>query len=512
MANRSRDNRSQGSGSNPRHVSTTKKTYPTTQGERPRTENMSRGDGACFVCGSKGHFARTCPEKRENGMAVTTQYQPTCYYCGVKGHFSNNCPAKTNVAPDQRIDHRQRPDQRTKPQTSAEPLQSVFTLWALRLVNTETNLAVPLQVYIRTLRVGGNPTHVLFDSGATHSFVTPEIFKVNLLVVPMVGYEVILGMDWLSIHMTYLDCRRGRVILEEGHGNSTIYQGIRPSNGVSLVSAMRVRQHLIEGSAYLVAISVVEEKISSEEKIEEIPVVSGFEDVFKSLTELPPPRSNPFTINLIPGAAPIAKTPYRMAPAELAELKAQLEDLLDKGFKRSYSQKSEGCSRQPYRESASERAYRLAEERCSALGQNRICPTDVSAKVQTIRPITQYDPGNIIPRSAKFQAITPHRARPRRASRETKPRGRATRSAYHGRCIRPSRGRSSHVRPRNLRPNLIRSTKPADREIIRPRPFRLDQDPTVRPTVPHDRPNAAVDPKPFLKPNPHNSSPKPAPP
>ncbi|CAA7022540.1 unnamed protein product, partial [Microthlaspi erraticum] len=36
-------------------------------------------------------------------------------------------------------------------------------------------------------------------------------------------------------------------------------------------------------------------------------------------------------------------------------------------------------------------------------------------------------------------------------------------------------------------------------------------DPIIRPTVPHDRPNAAVDPKPFLKPNPHNSSPKPAP-
>ncbi|CAA7040908.1 unnamed protein product [Microthlaspi erraticum] len=164
-----------------------------------------------------------------------------------------------------------------------------------------------------------------------------KIFMVNLLVVPMVGYEVILGMDWLSIHMAHLDCRRGRVILEEGHGNSTIYQGIRPSNDVSLVSAMSVRQHLIEGCAYLVAISVLEEKTSSEEKIEEISVVNGFEDVFKSLTELPPPQSNPFTINLIPGAAPIAKTPYRMAPAELAELKAQLEDLLDKGFVRASS-------------------------------------------------------------------------------------------------------------------------------------------------------------------------------
>ncbi|CAA7037484.1 unnamed protein product [Microthlaspi erraticum] len=70
-------------------------------------------------------------------------------------------------------------------------------------------------------------------------------------------------------------------------------------------------------------------------------------------------------------------------------------------------------------------------------------PTEVSAKVQTTRPITHHDPGNC-PRSASH---TPrHRARPKRASRE-KPRGRATRSRT-GRCIRPSRERTSRVRPR----------------------------------------------------------------
>ncbi|CAA7051072.1 unnamed protein product, partial [Microthlaspi erraticum] len=75
--------------------------------------------------------------------------------------------------------------------------------------------------------------------------------------------------------------------------------------------------------------------------------------------------------------------------------------------------------------------------------------------LQAIRPITQYDPGYIVPRSAKFQATTPSRARPRRATRETKPHGRATRSAYHGRCTRPTRGRSTHVRPRSFPANAI---------------------------------------------------------
>ncbi|CAA7056590.1 unnamed protein product [Microthlaspi erraticum] len=64
----------------------------------------------------------------------------------------------------------------------------------------------------------------------------------------------------------------------------------------------------------------------------DIEVVQDFEDVFQSLKGLPPSRSDPFTIELEPGTAPISKTPYRMAPAELAELKKQIEDLLSKGF------------------------------------------------------------------------------------------------------------------------------------------------------------------------------------
>ncbi|CAA7047548.1 unnamed protein product [Microthlaspi erraticum] len=88
---------------------------------------------------------------------------------------------------------------------------------------------------------------------------------------------------------------------------------------------------------------------------------------------------------------------------------------------------------------------------CSALGQSYIRPTEVSAKVQTDRPITQHDPGNIVPRSAKPSHATPRTTKAREPG--NKPRGRAT-FAYHGRCIRPSRERTSHVRPRNHRPIL----------------------------------------------------------
>ena len=68
-------------------------------------------------------------------------------------------------------------------------------------------------------------------------------------------------------------------------------------------------------------------------KVGNIPVVCEFPDVFlEELPGLPPQREIDFKIELIPGAQPISKVPYRMAPTELKELKTQLDELLQKGF------------------------------------------------------------------------------------------------------------------------------------------------------------------------------------
>ncbi|CAL9002595.1 unnamed protein product, partial [Prunus brigantina] len=68
-------------------------------------------------------------------------------------------------------------------------------------------------------------------------------------------------------------------------------------------------------------------------KLEEIPVVQEFPDVFpEDLPGLPPHREIEFIIELVPGTNPISQAPYRMAPAELRELKTQLQELVDKGF------------------------------------------------------------------------------------------------------------------------------------------------------------------------------------
>ena len=61
-------------------------------------------------------------------------------------------------------------------------------------------------------------------------------------------------------------------------------------------------------------------------------MAQNFPQVFQEVPGLPPDREIEFSIELLPGTTPISKAPYRMAPPELAELKKQLQELLDKGL------------------------------------------------------------------------------------------------------------------------------------------------------------------------------------
>jgi len=83
-------------------------------------------------------------------------------------------------------------------------------------------------------------------------------------------------------------------------------------------------------TTYLAYVVDLEKK---EIELDKIPVVREFPDVFsKELPGLPPEREVEVSIETLPGTTPVAQAPYRMAPAELVELKIQLQELLDKGF------------------------------------------------------------------------------------------------------------------------------------------------------------------------------------
>ncbi|GJZ46353.1 hypothetical protein Tco_0593949 [Tanacetum coccineum] len=90
---------------------------------------------------------------------------------------------------------------------------------------------------------------------------------------------------------------------------------------------------------FLAQISAKKEEDKSEGKqIKDVPIVRDFPEVFpEDLPGLPSARPVEFQIDLIPGAAPVARAPYRLAPSEIKELSEQLQELSDKGFIRPSS-------------------------------------------------------------------------------------------------------------------------------------------------------------------------------
>ena len=133
------------------------------------------------------------------------------------------------------------------------------------------------------------------------------------VVLDMVGYDIILGMDWLAAHHALVDCYKKRVIIHSIDG--TVLQ-LCGSVGPTLapLGARRI--------ACLGALSDFLEEVREVPGLSQILVVCEFVDVFSDGgAGLPPVREVEFSIKLLFGMEPISFGTYRMAPMELRELK-----------------------------------------------------------------------------------------------------------------------------------------------------------------------------------------------
>jgi len=200
--------------------------------------------------------------------------------------------------------------------------------------------------------INGAKALVLFDSGATSSYVSTKFasqnslpmtirsrpilsssplgdlrctleckgvrimiqgmpFMANLTMLKLEGIDVILGMVWLTKHKGVISCSPRLVTLEHPSGRKIEVEPLK--------SREVPRMYNLVGS--------------EEQTLHDVPVVCEYPDVFpEELLGLPPDRDIEFAIDLVPGTAPIAKRPYRMSVEELVELKKQLKDLLDKCY------------------------------------------------------------------------------------------------------------------------------------------------------------------------------------
>nr|GFB99741.1 putative reverse transcriptase domain-containing protein [Tanacetum cinerariifolium] len=147
----------------------------------------------------------------------------------------------------------------------------------------------------------------------------------------MCEFDIILGMDWLTEHHATIDCRSYRVIFGDIYAPEFIYHGSLSGKSMQIISTLQARTLLSHGCEGFLA--TIHDTTSDVPSIHDQPIVSEFPNVFPDeLPGIPQVREVEFSIELIPGAEPISKAPYRMAPIELKELKDQLQELLKQGF------------------------------------------------------------------------------------------------------------------------------------------------------------------------------------
>ncbi|GJT46968.1 putative reverse transcriptase domain-containing protein [Tanacetum coccineum] len=298
--------------------------------------------GRCNNCNRMGHLSKNCRSKKpatgSNQLPVTV----VCHACGEKGHYTNQCQ-KTNINAQGRA-------------------------YMLRDKNAQQDPNVVTGMFLLNQHL----VRVLFDSGADRSFISlslasmlniPSItidtfyniemadgnlvstntvikgctltllnqpFEIDLMPIKLGSFDVVIGMDWLSKYRAKILCDE-KVVHIPIDGETLIIRGDRSKTRLNLISCIKTEKYISRGCQVFM-IQVMEKK-ADEKRLEDISVVKEFPDVFpEDLPGIPPVRQVEFQIDLIPGAAPIARTPYRLAPSEMQELSNQLQELTDRGF------------------------------------------------------------------------------------------------------------------------------------------------------------------------------------
>nr|GEW86760.1 putative reverse transcriptase domain-containing protein [Tanacetum cinerariifolium] len=158
------------------------------------------------------------------------------------------------------------------------------------------------------------------------------------VVTELSSFDIIIGMDWLAKYHAVIVCDE-KLVRISFENETLIVRGNRSNQGnktrLNIISCIKTQKYMLKGChVFLAHVTTKKTEDKSEEKrLESVPIIRDFCEVFpEDLSGLPPTRQVEFQIDLIPGAATIARAPYPLDPSEMKELSDQLQELSDKGF------------------------------------------------------------------------------------------------------------------------------------------------------------------------------------
>ncbi|GJW73429.1 putative reverse transcriptase domain-containing protein [Tanacetum coccineum] len=306
----------------------------------------------CFNCQKPSKFARDCRAPVKQVAPVSSvrmgNNQRVCYEYGSSKHLCNTCP-KLNRSPGQAGNRLALEGNRNTRNTRNNGNQDRGRAFSVNAVDA---LHDP-NIVTGTFSLNDHFATVLFDSEADFSFISTKfapllnvkpsivslryvikvangkkeevdriicdyklelgnsLFTIDLIPLGHGSFDVIVGMDWLYKNNTKIVCHEKVVRI--------------PLEGCEILRVQGERT--LGGTKTLMSTKAYEPELS------DIPIVRDFTDVFpKDLLGLPPQRQVEFRIDLILGATPVVKSPYRLAPSEMQELSKKLKELQDKGF------------------------------------------------------------------------------------------------------------------------------------------------------------------------------------
>eukprot|EP00253_Pinus_taeda_P033189 PITA_33189 len=276
------------------------------QPARPEGEGMTRPPVQCWGCGGP-HYVKNYPQRKGTDQISQIHEASTV------GDVARSVPRINAALEDRQAEYQP---------SMVEFEGKISNLSIAVLIDPGATLSYVSPKIVEHCKLQAekfrNPWLVQLATGAKRRVlakvnncsltIAGQPIVADLNVLPLGSYDILIGMDWLEKHWSLVNCKKKTIYYKDDGGEQQELQGIKHPVGY----ANQKNKTAMLGN---------------------IPVVQDFADVFpEEVPGLPPKRDVDFTIELIPGAAPVSRAPYRMSVPELTELKMQLQELLDKNY------------------------------------------------------------------------------------------------------------------------------------------------------------------------------------